>query len=90
MQDELTSAMSVLSDKEIVEDLQRKIAARKKKRNRAKKAREKVFKEKLLNEQKIKEANKAISKWQMQEMENLEKKLRVRYDALEFVTAKSR
>ena len=80
----MQSIISVLTDEEVVKDLQKKVSARRKKRLRLKKLKEKMYTKKVLNQQRIEEANKSINDWQKQELENLDKKLRVGNTAAAF------
>ena len=69
--------MMVLSDKDVIKDLQKKLSNRKRKRERIKRVKDKAYKEKQLRIERIEKANKNINEWQKQELSKLEEQLRV-------------
>ena len=69
--------MLLLSDKDIIRDLKKKLAARKKKRNRLKRMKQENYGVKMLRKQRIEEANKELVEWKKQQITILEEQKRV-------------
>jgi len=77
-QEELTKTLSILNDPEVLKGLQKKVAHRRKRRERLKRLKKKLFERKQETQRRIEAKHKEIDEWLQQEKIRSERQLRVR------------